>query len=38
MKRGADDLLILRESGVLATVRPQKTKNKSERELTGATA
>ena len=38
IKEGADDLLILRESDVLATVRPQKTKSKSERELTGATA
>jgi len=39
LKLGADDLLILRESDVLATVRSsQKTENKSERELTGATA
>ena len=33
-----DDLLILRESDVLATVGSQKTKSKSELELTGATA
>jgi len=39
IKDGADDLLILRESDVLATVwSSQKTENKSERELTGATA
>ena len=35
---GTDDLLILRESDILATVRSEKSKSKSERQLTGATA
>jgi chaperonin GroES len=38
IRLGTDDILILRESDVLATVTPKTSTNKSERELTGATA
>jgi len=38
IKLGTDDVLILRESDVLATVASQPNKSRSERELTGATA
>jgi chaperonin GroES len=38
IKLGLDDVLILRESDVLAKVKPQTSKRKSKRELAGATA
>ncbi len=38
IKLGADEILILRESDVLAKVTPRTSKSKSERELAGATA
>ena len=38
IKLGTDDVLILRESDVLATVASQPNKSKSKRELAGATA
>jgi chaperonin GroES len=38
IKLGADDVLILRESDVLAKVAPRTSKSKSKRELAGATA
>jgi len=38
IKLGADDVLILRESDLLATVTPKTSTSKSERKLTGATA
>lgn len=38
IKLGTDDVLILRESDVLAKVAPRTSKSKSKRELAGATA
>ena len=38
IKLGTDEVLILRESDVLAKVRPRTSKSKSKRELAGATA
>ena len=38
IKVGADEVLILRESDVLAKVTPRTSKGKSKRELAGATA
>jgi chaperonin GroES len=38
IKLGADEVLILRESDVLAKVTPRTSKRKGKRELTGATA
>ena len=38
IKLGADEILVLRESDVLAKVTPRTRKSKSERELAGATA
>jgi chaperonin GroES len=38
IKLGLDDVLILRESDVLAKVPPRTTRSKSKRELAGATA
>ena len=38
IKLGVDEVLILRESDVLAKVKPQTSKRKSKRELAGATA
>jgi len=38
IKLGLDDVLILRESDVLAKVKPQTSKRKNKRELAGATA
>ena len=38
IKLGADEVLILRESDVLAKVTPRTSKSKSERELAGTTA
>ena len=38
IKRGAEDVLILRESDVLAKVTPLASDSKSKRELAGATA
>ena len=38
IKLGTDDVLILRESDLLAKVTPPTSKSKSERELAGATA
>ena len=38
IKLGADEILILRESDVLAKVTPRTDKSKSKRELAGATA
>jgi len=38
IKLGLDDVLILRESDVLAKVTPRTSKSKSKRELAGATA
>jgi chaperonin GroES len=38
IKLGLDDVLILRESDVLARVKPQTSKRKNKRELAGATA
>jgi chaperonin GroES len=38
IKVGLDDVLILRESDVLAKVTPRTSKSKSKRELAGATA
>ena len=38
IKLGADEVLILRESDVLAKVVPPTSKSKSKRELAGATA
>jgi chaperonin GroES len=38
IKRGIDDVLILRESDVLAKVIPLTSKSKRKRELAGATA
>src|SRR5213079_709206 len=38
IKLGADDVLILRESDVLAKVAPRTSKSNSRRELAGATA
>jgi chaperonin GroES len=38
IKHGTDDVLILRESDLLATVTPKTSTRKSERKLTGATA
>jgi chaperonin GroES len=38
IKLGTDDVLILRESDVLAKVAPRTPKSKSKRELAGATA
>jgi len=38
IKLGADDVLILRESDLLAKVRPPTSKSKDKRELAGATA
>ena len=38
IKLGADDVLILRESDVLAKVTPRTSKGKSKRDLAGATA
>jgi chaperonin GroES len=38
IKLGTDDVLILRESDVLAKVGPRTSKSKSKRELAGATA
>ena len=38
IKLGADEVLILRESDVLAKVAPRTSKSKSKRELAGATA
>ena len=38
IKLGLDDVLILRESDVLARVKPQAGKRKNKRELAGATA
>ena len=37
IKLGLDDVLILRESDVLAKVKPQTSKRKNKRELAGAT-
>jgi chaperonin GroES len=38
IKLGADEILILRESDVLAKVTPRTSKSKSKRELAGTTA
>src|SRR5438067_13919215 len=38
IKLGVDEILILRETDVLAKVKPRTGKRKSERELAGATA
>ena len=38
IKLGSDDVLILRESDVLAKVTPRTSKSKGERELAGSTA
>ena len=38
IKLGADEVLILRESDVLAKVTPQTSRRKSKRELAGSTA
>jgi chaperonin GroES len=38
IKLGADDVLILRESDVLAKVAPRKSKSKGKRELAGSPA
>jgi chaperonin GroES len=38
IKLGTDDVLILRESDVLAKVTPRTSKSKGERELAGSTA
>ena len=38
IKLGTDEVLILRESDVLAKVAPRTSKSKSKRELAGATA
>ena len=38
IKHGADEILILRESDVLAKVTPRTSKGKSKRDLAGATA
>ena len=38
IKLGLDDVLILRESDVLAKVKPETSKRKNKRELAGATA
>jgi len=38
IKLGADEVLILRESDVLAKVTPRTSKSKSKRKLAGATA
>jgi chaperonin GroES len=38
VRLGTDEILILRESDVLAKVTPRTSKRKSKRELTGATA
>jgi co-chaperonin GroES (HSP10) len=38
IKLGIDEVLILRESDVLAKVTPRTTKGKRKRELAGATA
>ena len=38
IKRGAEDVLILRESDVLAKVTPLASTSESKRELAGATA